>query len=70
MAVFLVLVLMDDFASGIDTSPAAAADGQLHLNLTKGARALVDGATDLTIRNSEADADIHGEPWPLPADRF
>jgi hypothetical protein len=69
MAMFLVLVIVNDLASGIDTSPAAAADGQLHLNLTQGARALVDGATDLTIRNSEADADVHGEAWTLPADR-
>jgi hypothetical protein len=34
MAMLVVLVLVNDFASRIDTSPAAAADGQLHLNLT------------------------------------
>jgi hypothetical protein len=64
MAVALVLVLVNELVSGVDTSPAAAADGQLHLNLTKGASALIDSATDLTIRNPEAYAHVHDDVEP------
>jgi hypothetical protein len=60
----MALVFVNDLASAVDTTPAAAADGQLHLNLTEGTRALIDSATDLTIRDPEAYADVHGDVEP------
>lgn len=60
-----MLMITNDGAGGIDATAAAAPDRQLHLNLAQGARALINSAADLAIRDSVADADVHGEPSNL-----
>src|SRR5580658_2382947 len=60
------LVITDDRASGVDATAAAATHRQLHLHIREAARALIDCATDLTISDSVADTDVHGEASNLP----
>jgi hypothetical protein len=59
--VIFLLVIPNDVPSGIDTSSAAPADRKLHLNLTKTARSVIDGATNLAISNPVTNADVHDE---------
>ena len=56
-----MLAIAYHFAGAILAPTAAAADRQLHLHITQGARALLDGATNLAIGDAVANANIHGE---------
>jgi hypothetical protein len=57
----LLLVVADHRPGRIDAAATATPDRQLHLDLAQAARALIDCATDLTIGNPMADADVHGK---------
>jgi hypothetical protein len=65
VAVFLMLMLMDDRAGSVYAAAAAGAHRQLHLYLAQGASTFVNGATDLSIGNAMANADVHSDPRNL-----
>jgi hypothetical protein len=52
-------VLVDDLASRVLASAAAARDGQIRLNFAKRFGALVDNFANLTIADGSADTNVH-----------
>jgi hypothetical protein len=51
---------VDHLFAGFNTTSAARADGQVHLQFTERARATLHDFTDLTIGNGGANTDVHG----------
>jgi hypothetical protein len=55
-------VIVNDLVRAVDAATTAGPDRQLHLHFAKAARSLINGATNLTISDSVANADVHDEP--------
>jgi hypothetical protein len=60
-------VLGDDLAGGIFAAATASANGKLALHFEQGARAVVNGITNLTVTYCVADAYVHLGPSSIPA---